>query len=244
MKIDRSRKVAVVTGANRGLGLETARELARKGLQVVLTSRKLEKAEKAAQSLQAEGLEVIPFELDVTQRASILKLRDFIADQVGRLDVLVNNAGVLMDHATPGEFSDANAFRIDVDLIRQTMETNVYGPYQLCQALIPLMKKNGYGRVVNLSSGMGQLSEMNGGWPAYRISKTSINVVTRVFSQEMAGTNVLVNSVCPGWVKTDMGGPEAERTLEEGAETIVWLATLPDGGPTGGFFRDKEPIDW
>jgi NAD(P)-dependent dehydrogenase (short-subunit alcohol dehydrogenase family) len=118
------------------------------------------------------------------------------------------------------------------------------GPFQLIQKLGPMMRKARYGRIVNLSSGMGQLTEMNGGYPAYRVSKTALNALTRIFSEELLESGVLVNSACPGWVKTDMGGPNADRSVEEGADTIVWLATLPEGGPTGAFFRDREKIDW
>ncbi len=128
--------------------------------------------------------------------------------------------------------------------MRQTMETNVYGPYLLCQALVPLMKKNNYGRIVNISSGLGQLNDMGGGYPAYRMSKTAINVITRILAAELAGTNILVNSMCPGWVKTRMGGEGATRSVEEGADTAVWLSTLPDGGPTGKIFRDRKEVPW
>ena len=137
-----------------------------------------------------------------------------------------------------------SALRIKPDTLRRALETNTLGPYQLMQKFAPMMKKAGYGRIVNLSSGMGQLEEMNGGYPGYRISKTALNALTRIFAEELLNTGVLVNSVCPGWVKTEMGGPNADRDVEEGADTIVWLATLPDDGPTGGFFRDREPIDW
>jgi NAD(P)-dependent dehydrogenase (short-subunit alcohol dehydrogenase family) len=234
------KRVAVVTGANRGLGFETAKELAQKDYTVVLTARDAEKGKSAAEKLRAQKFDAHFHPLDVTVPQSIKTFRTWIEKEFGRLDVLVNNAGIMLD----GDEENTSAFAESTDLIRRTMETNVYGPYQLCQQLIPLMEKNGYGRVVNLSSGMGQLSEMNGNYPAYRISKTAINAVTRIFADETQGKNILVNSVCPGWVKTDMGGPGAERSLPEGADTIVWLATLPDGSPTGGFFRDRNPISW
>jgi NAD(P)-dependent dehydrogenase (short-subunit alcohol dehydrogenase family) len=157
------------------------------------------------------------------------------------LEILVNNAGILIDPLDPAAGS---VFHTKVDTLRRTYETNVYGPLQLCQALIPLMQVRGYGRVVNISSGMGQLSEMNGGYPGYRLSKTALNALTRIFADELKGTNILVNSVCPGWVRTDMGGPKASRSVEEGVYTIVWLATLPSGSPTGQFFRDRQPIPW
>lgn len=235
-------KIAVVTGANRGLGLETCRQLAQRGLTVILTSRDEGKGQSAADQLRKEGLEVRPFALEVTSARSIEKLRKFIADDYGRLDVLVNNAGVFLDPRGDGDPAASSVLRADIDTLRASMETNLYGPLRLCQALIPLMQ--GSGRVVNLSSGMGQLSEMNGGCPGYRFSKTALNALTRTLADELQDTRIKVNSVCPGWVRTDMGGPNATRPLEEGAATIVWLATLPDDGPSGGFFRDKQRIPW
>ena len=142
----------------------------------------------------------------------------------------------------PEDPSASSVFRADIATVRYSMENNAYGPLRLCQALIPLMR--GHGRVVNVSSGMGQLSEMNGCCPGYRFSKAAINVLTRILADELRDTRIKVNSVCPGWVRTDMGGPNAERSVEEGADTIVWLATLPDDGPSGGFFRDRKPIPW
>lgn len=236
-----TKKIAVVTGANRGLGLEACRQLARLGLQVVLTSRDSSKGQAAASQLKSEGLEVTYHPLDVTSWESIDPLQQFLRQEFGGVDVLVNNAGIFPDSQDPEESSVFNA---KVNTLRSAMDANVYGALRLCQSLIPLMKERNYGRVVNVSSGMGQLSEMNGGYPAYRISKTALNALTCLVADELKGTNILVNSVCPGWVKTDMGGPNAPRTPEQGVETIVWLATLPDGGPTGGFFRDKQPIPW
>ena len=236
-----SKKVAVVTGANRGLGFETSRQLARLGIQVVFTSRDPSKGKAAANKLLEEGLQVVYHPLDVTSFESIEQLAQFVRQEFGRLDILVNNAGILPD---PISSEAGSVFNAKVETLRTAMETNVCGPLLLCQALIPLMKERNYGRVVNLSSGMGQLSHMNGGYPAYRMSKASLNVLTRILADELKGTNILVNSLCPGWVKTDMGGPNAPLTPEQGVETIVWLATLPDGGPAGGFFRDKKPIPW
>jgi NAD(P)-dependent dehydrogenase (short-subunit alcohol dehydrogenase family) len=231
-------KVAVVTGANRGMGFEVSRQLAKIGMQVILTSRDPEKGQKAAEQLRTEGLEVVYCPLDVTNPESIASLSQFIHEELGRLDVLINNAGLLIDAP------DTSVFDAKVDTLRRTMETNVYGPLQLIQALVPLMKKHHYGRIVNVSSGMGQLTDMGGGYPAYRTSKASLNALTRIFADELQGTKILVNSMCPGWVKTDMGGPGATRTPEQGVDTMVWLATLADGGPTGAFFRDREPIAW
>jgi NAD(P)-dependent dehydrogenase (short-subunit alcohol dehydrogenase family) len=235
-----TQKVAVVTGGNRGLGFEASRQLAKKGYQVVLTSRDEAKGKAAAQKLQAEGLNVIFHALDVTNDESSQKLAEFLHEQFGKLDVLVNNAAIYIDSQTSGN----SVFDAKIDTLRQTMETNVYGVLRVTQALIGLMQKQNYGRIVNVSSGAGQLTDMGSGYPAYRISKTALNALTRIFSNELQGTNILVNSVCPGWVKTDMGGPNAPRTPEQGVDTIVWLATLPDGSATGGFFRDRQSIDW
>jgi NAD(P)-dependent dehydrogenase (short-subunit alcohol dehydrogenase family) len=238
------RKIALVTGANRGLGLEVSRELARKGLHVLLGTRDPAKGIRAAEELRREGLEVQPIELDTSSEPGIRACVEEIRATHGRLDVLVNNAGILPDSggAVGGGFP--SAFEVPREVLEAAFRTNTLGPYLLCQAVIPMMRKQGYGRVVNVSSGMGQLSEMEGGWPGYRLSKTALNAVTRIFAAETGEGDVLINSVCPGWVKTDMGGSGAERSLPEGADTIVWLATLPQGGPTGGFFRDREPIDW
>lgn len=235
-----TQKVAVVTGANRGLGFEASRQLAKKGYQVILTSRDEAKGKAAAEKLQAEGLNVIFHPLDVTNDESSQQLANFIREQFGKLDVLVNNAAISIDSQTGAN----SVFDAKIDTLRQTMETNVYGVLRVTQALIELMKKQNYGRIVNVSSGAGQLTDMGSGYPAYRISKTALNALTRIFSNELQGKNILVNSVCPGWVKTDMGGPNAPRTPEQGVDTIVWLATLPDGSATGGFFRNRQPIDW
>lgn len=233
-------KIAVVTGANRGLGLETSRELAANfGLKVIVTARDSYKGNLAISQLYKEGLDVIFHPLDITNSESIKKLKKFILNEFGRLDILVNNAGIFPDDLTNTSF-----FETKIDVIKKAMETNFLGTLQVCQALIPLMKTYNYGRVVNVSSGLGQLSEMSAGYTAYRSSKTALNTLTRIIADELKDTNILINSVCPGWVKTDMGGPNAIRTVEEGADTIVWLATLPDGGPTGGFFRDRQMINW
>jgi NAD(P)-dependent dehydrogenase (short-subunit alcohol dehydrogenase family) len=234
-----TKKVAVVTGGNRGLGFEASRQLAKLQYQVVLTSRDEAKGKAAADKLQSEGLDVTFHPLDVTSDESSQKLAEFISQQFGKLDVLVNNAAIYID-----EVGNNSVFDAKIDTVQQTMETNVYGVLRVTQALIPLMKKQNYGRIVNVSSGMGQLHDMGGGYTGYRLSKAALNALTRIFASELQGTNILVNSVCPGWVKTDMGGANATRTPEQGVNTIVWLATLADDGATGGFFRDKKPIDW
>lgn len=237
-------KIAVVTGANRGIGFEICRQLAKKGILVILTSRDEAKGLSACKKLAKEELNLKYHQLDVMQASGINQLAQFLAKEYSRCDILINNAGVFLDAKQPDETKFPSVFSAELDTLRATMETNVYAPLLLCQAIIPLMKQNHYGRIVNLSSGLGQLSDMNGGYPAYRISKTAINALTRILNDELQGSNILVNSMCPGWVKTDMGGPNAPRSVEEGADTAVWLATLPDGGPRGKFFRDRKEIPW
>ena len=232
------RKIAVVTGANRGIGFEICRQLAAKGISVVLTSRDEAKGRMAVAQLRSQGLEIEFYQLDVTDVSGIQRLGGFLERKYGAADILVNNAGIMADAKGTGMLG------VQLQIIRTTMETNVYGPLLLCQALIPPMRKKNFGRIVNISSGSGQLSEMGGGTPAYRMSKTALNALTRTLAAELKGTNILVNSMCPGWVKTDMGGPNAVKTVAEGADTAVWLATLPDGGASGGFYRDRKVISW
>lgn len=233
-----SKRVAIVTGANRGIGFEVCRQLAAKDLHVVLTARDTEKGKLAAARLQERGLDVEFHSLDVTAPESIARLRDDIAGRYGAADVLVNNAGILV------EPRDSDVLNSRIETYRETIETNLLGAVQMCLAFVPLMLEKSYGRVVNVSSGAGQLSDMEDGYPAYRLSKTALNALTRTLGAELSGKNVLVNSACPGWVKTDMGGKDATRSVEQGAGGIVWLATLPDNGPSAGFFRDRKPIPW
>jgi NAD(P)-dependent dehydrogenase (short-subunit alcohol dehydrogenase family) len=231
-----------VTGANRGLGFETSRQLARLGHRVILAVRDEAKGQEAAHALSNEGLKVRFHPLDVTSAKSVSALTHFAEAEFGGVDVLVNNAGVMLEGTSP---PDAPlVLRTDLETFADTYATNLFGPVRLCQALVPGMLERGWGRVVNVSSGLGQLVEMGAGWPAYRSSKAALNALTRVLAAELARTPVLVNSVDPGWVRTDMGGAQADRSTLEGCDTIVWAATLPDGGPSGGFFRDRKPIPW
>ena len=235
-------RVAVVTGANRGLGLETCRQLAQRGIQVILTSRSPDQGRAAVEGLAREGLQVHFQVLDVTDPAAVAALSDYVRQKFGRLDILVNCAGVFNDPRDASNPEASSVFNADMDRIRAALEINTFGALRLAQALIPLME--GRGTVVNVSSGMGQLSDMNGCCPAYRLSKVAMNAITRILADELQHTRIKVNSVCPGWVRTAMGGEHAELTVEQGAEGIVWAACLDEQGPSGGFFRHGEAIPW
>jgi NAD(P)-dependent dehydrogenase (short-subunit alcohol dehydrogenase family) len=232
-------KIALVTGANRGIGQQICADLAAKNIQVILTSRDLQKGEAAAQIIRASQpqVQIVVQQLDVTSDESVNALHDFVLKTYGRLDILVNNGAILID-------DDVSIFNLDIPRLQATLEANLYGPLRLCQAFIPLMQTNGYGRVVNVSSEMGQLSDMGVGTAAYRISKTALNSLTTIFAAEVGRGNIKINCCTPGWVRTDMGGPSAHKSVAEGADTPVWLATLPDDAPTGQFFADREIIAW
>ena len=227
-------RVALVSGANRGIGREIVRQLAEMGITTILGSRDEEKGRTAAEGMDGK---VVVKRLDVIDEDSVDRLTSFVEDEFGRLDILVNNAGIANDSGQRG---------VDADLgsVREALEANLFGAWRLCKVFVPLMQRNGYGRIVNISSGMGALNDMGGGSPAYRVSKTTLNALTRILASELRGSGILVNSVCPGWVRTDMGGSDASRSVEEGADTPIWAATLPDNGPTGGFFRDRRPVSW
>lgn len=227
-------RVALVSGGNRGIGLEIVRQLAEKGITVILGSRNEKEGESAAEGLSGN---VVVRQLDVVDEESVDRLVTSIEDEFGRIDILVNNAGIANDRGQRG-------VEADLGRVREALEANLLGAWRVCEAFIPLMQRHSYGRIVNISSGLGALNDMGGGSPGYRVSKAGLNVLTRILASELRGTGILVNSVCPGWVRTDMGGSGATRSVEEGADTPVWAATLPDNGPTGGFFRDRRPIPW
>lgn len=225
--------VALVTGANRGMGLETARQLHARGLRVALTGRDLAALERASADLSGS----LAVRLDVTDPASVEAAHRRIQEVLGPVDVLVNNAAVLL-------FEDETVLSIPHDAFEQTLRTNLLGAIETCRVCVPAMAERGYGRVVNVSSGAGQLAGMSTYAPAYAISKAALNAFTRILAETYRGRGVLANVVDPGWVRTDMGGSSAPRSVQRGADTTVWLATLPDDGPTGGFFRDHRPIPW
>ena len=233
-----NKKIALVTGANRGIGLEICRQLARQTYQVILTSRSKEKGQAAAQQLKQEDLSVDTYPLDVTDPASVARLKEYVTEKYGRLDVLVNNAGVYLDESE-------RITEIEPSTLHQSMDTNVYGPFYLMQAFIPLMQQHGYGRIVNLSSGYGGLDALDSPTVgAYKLSKVALNALTRLMASAVDGNTIKVNTADPGWVRTDMGGSNASRSVEEGADTPVWLATLPDDGPSGGFFYSRKRREW
>ncbi|HTN43569.1 MAG TPA: SDR family oxidoreductase [Nitrospiria bacterium] len=230
-----NQRIGLLTGANRGIGYEVARQLAERNWTVILTARDEAKGRKAVEDLARPGFDVRFHWLDVSDPESIRRLARDLAADPGRLDVLVNNAGILED-------DDRGSDRVPIGTLRATMETNFFGPFELSQALLPLLRKSDDARIINVSSGLGQLSDGGGGYPAYSISKAALNMMTVQFAEDLGG-RVRVNSVCPGWVRTGMGGPGAPRSVERGAESIVWLATDPKI-PNGKFIRDRKEIGW
>jgi len=230
-------RIALVTGANRGIGLEVCRQLASRGFVVLLTARDAAKAKAAAKKLSNAG-RVEPLLLDVADPASIKKAAAEVASRYGHLDVLINNAGINYDTWETAEHADIDA------AVMETITTNLLGPWRLCQAFLPLLRKSEAGRIVNVSSESGSLANMGAGPPAYQVTKAALNALTRTLAGELRSAHILVNAVCPGWVATAMGGAGAPRSVQEGAAGIVWASTLPDNGPTGGFFRDGKPLLW
>jgi NAD(P)-dependent dehydrogenase (short-subunit alcohol dehydrogenase family) len=223
--------VSLVTGGNRGIGREVCRQLAERGHTVLLTARSAAAATAAARAISAE-----PLQLDVTDPASIAAAARQVAERYGKLDVLVNNAAITYD-------TWQRAVDADLAVVRAAAETNLYGPWLMIQEFLPLLRASEHPRIVNVSSEAASLASLGGGTPAYTASKVALNALTRMLAAELRRDHVLVNAVCPGWVATDMGGPGG-RPVAEGAASVVWAATLPDSGPTGGFFRDGKPLPW
>jgi NAD(P)-dependent dehydrogenase (short-subunit alcohol dehydrogenase family) len=229
--------IALVTGANRGIGREIARQLAAKGLRVVAAAREESAAKEAAESLAKGGGRIEGLVLDVSDSASIAHAAREFAGRFERLDVLVNNAGIYPDKG----YTVLTAPR---DLFARTLQTNTLGPIEVVQQFMPSLRKSRSGRIINMSSGYGQLDDLSPDVSAYCLSKLALNGVTIMLAQALAADGIAVNSVCPGWVRTDMGGSEAPRSVEEGADTAVWLATEADQSLTGRFFRDRAEISW
>jgi len=229
-----AKHVVLVTGANRGIGRQVAFELARAGHVVYLGSWDLAKGQQALRDLGAPP-NLLPLQLDITDSAHIARAQGRIREEQGRLDILVNNAGINYD-------TWQQAHNADLEEVEQTIDTNLMGPWRVAKAFIPLMRQQHYGRIVNVSSGAGALTGMRGGTPGYGVSKVALNALTFKLADELHGDGILVNAVCPGWVRIDMGGSAANRSVEKGAETIIWAALLPDNGPTGTFFRDMQEI--
>jgi NAD(P)-dependent dehydrogenase (short-subunit alcohol dehydrogenase family) len=228
-------RVVLVTGANRGIGQELARQLARRGDTVILTARELAKAERTAAALPGHE-RVLARRLDVTDPASIEQVATDLDRRYGRLDVLVNNAAIHYD-------TWQQASTADLQVVREALEVNLLGAWQTSLTLLPLLRVGGHGRIVNVSSEAGSLASMNGGPPAYNVSKAALNALTRMLAGDLRRDRILVNAVCPGWVATDMGGPGG-RPVAEGAASVLWAVDLPDDGPTGGFYRDGRPVPW
>ena len=228
-------RVALVSGANRGLGFEVARQLGERGMTVLLGARDLDKGLHAARKLAGAAGDVIAVQLDVTRQDQVDALARWIEITYGRLDVLVNNAGAYYDPAS-------NPASTEIAPVREAMETHLFGSWRLASAMLPLMRRHRYGRIVNVSSGGGASTSDSANCPAYRVSKSALNTYTRALANELEGSGIQVNAVCPGWVATDMGGPGG-RPVADGAAGIVWAACLPEP-ITGGFYRDGQRIAW
>ena len=227
--------IALVTGANRGLGLECARQLLAEGCQVLLGARDPGRGAAAARALGSGRLRAVA--LDVTSDADVARCGELLErEHGGRLDILVNNAAIHYD-------SGQTPLTADWRVVTEAIETNLLGAWRVARMAAPLMRARRHGRIVNVSSGAGAWKNLGSGTPAYALTKLGLNGLTRMLAAELRGSGVLVNAVCPGWVATDMGG-EGGRPVEDGARGIVWAALLADDGPTGGFFRDGRPIEW
>jgi len=222
-------KKIIVTGGNRGIGREICKQLSEMGHQVILAARDVEKGGLAAEQVGADFLQ-----LDVSREQSIKSFIVQVKELHSHIDVLINNAGIYID-------GNQRAINVDFQIVEETMNTNLYGPWKIINGLLPLLKNSDDGRIVNISSGYGSMNEMSSGYPAYRMSKVGLNALTQMIAHETS--EIKVNSMCPGWVRTDMGGANASRSIEKGAETAVWLSTEKEI-PNGKFLRDKKVIEW
>lgn len=242
---DIMRRVVLITGAGSGLGLATSVKLAKLGYHVIMTARSCStKGQIACNRLLLNELSVDYRPLDVTNNEDRRAIVDYILEQYGRLDVLINNAAVMLDSSIKKPGTIARTDEITAEHLRHSIEVNALGPYDLIKRLSTLMRKQKYGRVVNVSTGLAQLSSMGAGWPSYRVSKTMLNAITRIFAAELHADNILVNSVSPGWARTNMGGTDAPLSAEEAVDSIVWASQLPDSGPTGAFVEKRKLIPW
>lgn len=241
-----SKRIALITGANKGIGFETAKQLGKMGITVLIGARDEQRGKQAAATLAKEGIDARPLQLEVSDRASVARAAETIAREFGRLDILVNNAGVML-HGKDGAASTTSD-----ESLRETFNTNVFGLIAVTQALLPLVRKSEAGRIVNLTSILGSLAEHsdpNSGiyqakYTAYDCSKAAVNMFTNHLAHELKGTKVKVNAAHPGWVKTDLGGEQAPMELTDGAKTSVWLATLPEEGPSGGYYHMQVHMRW
>jgi NAD(P)-dependent dehydrogenase (short-subunit alcohol dehydrogenase family) len=229
-------KIALISGANRGIGMETGKQLLELGWNVVFTARNMHEGRPLINKLREKWKSAWFHQLDVTDEQSISDVAEYVEDTCGRLDVLINNAGIMIEE-------NHKIMDMELDDLHKTMATNLYGPLMLTRTMLPFFKDSKDARVINVSSKMGQLSGMEGGHAAYRISKAALNALTIVMAKELEGEGIRVNTICPGWVRTDMGGPNANKSIEEGADTAVWLATA-DKIENGKFYADREVIPW
>ncbi len=227
-------RVALVTGANRGIGREIARQLAAAGVTVAIAARHLADAQEAAASIGAGSF---PVQLDVTDAGSVRSAVQAVVGHAGALHILVNNAG--------GHYDDGVSMAaVSPDDLRDAFEVNTIGPLALIHEALPHLRASGHGRIVNVSSRSGTFAATWGTAPAYGVSKAALNMLTHLLGRHLDGTGVLANACCPGWVRTRMGGDNAELSVEQGADTPVWLALLPDDGPTGGLWAERKRLDW
>ncbi|GMG75228.1 MULTISPECIES: SDR family oxidoreductase [Priestia] len=235
--MEKHTKVALVTGGNRGIGYELVRQLAMKGFKVILTSRNSETGHKAVQKLKDSHLDVSFLTMDINNQTSIGQAAAKVSEQYGKLDVLINNAGIYLD-------KNQKLVNLDPSVLEKTLETNFFGAYHVIRSFMPLMEQQAYGRIINVSSEYGAMSEMSSsGVGAYKLSKLILNGLTQLIAVEST-KDIKINAVDPGWVSSDMGGPSAPRTPQQAARSILWLATIGPEGPSGFFFKDGKQIDW